>query len=328
MKSLQSSLLSWYHQHKRDLPFRQTRDPYKVWLSEIMLQQTTVTTVLPYYTRFLKRFPNIQSVANAPDTDLLSLWQGLGYYARIRNFKKACQHIVNELGGTVPTTYEGLKNLSGVGDYTAAAIASICFNKPHAVIDGNVKRVLTRWYRFTEDINQKSAKLFFEEKAACRLDKKNPGDFNQAMMELGATLCRPQKPLCEKCPVQKFCAAKDHHPETLPVKKKMSFIAVEYFALIVQNKGRVLLHKPTARSLIANMWGLPLLSDEIATAGLKKMGTVKHAITNKKITTHIYIGHQSSLQNNLNDYEFIAPDQMRKIPINTLSRKIMKLFYS
>ena len=322
-----------------------------------MLQQTTVTAVLPYYERFLKRFPNIQSVANARDEELLTLWQGLGYYARIRNFKKACQSIVMEHDGVMPSTFADLKNLSGIGNYTAAAIASICFNAPHAVIDGNVKRVLARLYRFTDDITLKSSALFFSEKAAALLDTKSPGDFNQALMELGATVCRPQNPLCQDCPLKNHCAAKDHQPESLPVKKKLSFHDVHYYALVIHHKERLLLKKPAAKNLIANMWGIPLLPNALATAGLKKIGSIKHTITKKKITTHVYTGTKSRndvytekksrnddytgkksrnddtgissrFKHRPSEYEFVAQDQIKTIPVDTLTRKVLKLFYS
>lgn len=327
-------LLSWYDQNKRDLPFRRTKDPYKIWLSEIMLQQTTMSAVLPYYERFVKKHPTVESVAKTKEQNLLTLWQGLGYYSRIRHFQKACQQILREFSGKVPRTYKELKSLQGIGDYTAAAISSICFDEPHAVVDGNVKRVLSRIFDYQVDIKSKEADEFFKKTTKNLLNLERPGDHNQAMMELGATICRPKKPLCLLCPVQKLCLAQKSNPEALPIKSKTNFIDVTYHSLIIQADHKLLLRKPAEKNLIKNMWELPslydvkksswqkLVSPKIQAKKLQKVGKIKHSITNKKITTLVYEHPKIELKKS--DFVYVEIKALDQLAINTLSRKIIK----
>ncbi len=337
-----SQLLSWYTQNKRDLPFRDTGDAYKIWLSEIMLQQTTVATVIDYYTRFVSYFPNVLAVAKADEDQLLNLWQGLGYYSRIRNFKKACDYISRELDGKIPQSAAALKELPGVGDYTAAAIASIAYGEAVATIDGNVKRVIARLFCYKKEITSREATEFFNQKAAELLDKKAPGDFNQAMMELGATVCMPKNPKCQTCPVGEFCESRGKNPESLPVKAKTKYIDTHYKALVVKTTDGLLLKRPSSTSLIKNMWEIPCLyqseaiGDMIAKAFKTKtsetlqitaLGSVRHAITNKRITTAIFATNPNQrLIKRLNkkDFEFVAFDDLSRLTLNTLSKKILK----
>lgn len=336
LHSFHQDLLSWYSRHKRDLPFRRTRDPYRIWLSEIMLQQTTISAVIPYYKRFLQRFPTLKSVAQASEQELLSLWQGLGYYSRVRNFQKACLQVLGEFDGRIPQTAAELKCLKGIGDYTAAAIASICFDEAVAVVDGNVKRVVARLTAYNKDIATAKATAYFKTTTSQLLAKKQPGNFNQAMMELGAMVCRPKAPLCLLCPVQKHCASFGKNPELLPVKAKTNFITVDYHALLIARNNKILLKKPAANNLIANMWELPThhepnTSPETSwekifgkTPSLMRVGTVKHSITNKKITTHVYrIAVPEFISP---EHEFVPITKITKIPCSTLSRKIVKKF--
>ena len=200
-------LRTWFRQTKRDLPWRDTRDPYRVWVSEVMLQQTQVATVVPYFQRFVARYPDILTLAGADQQDILKSWEKMGYYARARNLHKAAGIVAREYDGHVPSDYDTFRALPGVGDYIAAAVMSIAFERPFAVVDGNVKRVLSRLLMIEEPVNKPSSKKRFQSDADDLLDTKHPGDFNQAMMELGATVCRPKQPLCEDCPVLRYCAA-------------------------------------------------------------------------------------------------------------------------
>lgn len=332
-------LLSWYRRHKRDLPFRRTRDPYKIWLSEIMLQQTTVTAAVPYYERFVAKYPDPASVARAGTDELLAAWQGLGYYSRIRNFQTACGLIVREFGGAVPSDYDGLRKLKGVGDYTAAAVASIAFGEPRAVVDGNVKRVYSRLFAFPGEGNAKSSTEFFAAKARALLDETSPGDFNQAVMELGATVCRPKNPSCLICPVAAFCRARDENPERYPVKTKRDFVTVDFHALVMARGDSILLKKPGTKNLIAGMWELPGIYESrkspapewrrvtgivISPAKTVKLGSVRHAITDKRITAHVY-SHPCARTCGAG-HGFVRLKDLGAIALNTLSKKILARF--
>src|SRR5580700_932140 len=203
LAGIRRRLLAWYGKHKRDLPWRRTEDPYRIWISEIMLQQTRVAAVIPYYERFLALFPDVSALASAPEQDLLAAWAGLGYYSRARNLQKAARAIV-ELA-QFPTDYAALRDLPGVGDYTAAAVASIAFGMPHAALDGNVLRVLSRVAAERGDIKSQVVRRRLGALADTLLDRRRPGEFNQAMMELGATVCLPKQPMCVRCPIQLHC---------------------------------------------------------------------------------------------------------------------------
>jgi A/G-specific adenine glycosylase len=204
---ISGALISWYNTNKRDLPWRSTRDPYRIWLSEVILQQTRVAQGLPYYEKFTEAFPTVFDLARAPEQKVLKLWQGLGYYSRARNLHRAAKDVVKLHGGRFPGTYEGLLELKGVGDYTASAIASFCFNKPHAVLDGNVFRVLARLFAIDTPINSGEGKKQFALLANELLDRKDPGTYNQAIMEFGAQHCTPQNPRCDGCPLFAACAS-------------------------------------------------------------------------------------------------------------------------
>ena len=231
--NVSSELQQWYAIHKRDLPWRQTGSPYLIWLSEIMLQQTRVAQGLDYYLRFALRYPRIEDMANAPLDDILKLWQGLGYYTRARNMHETAKFVVNNLNGVFPETYEGLLSLKGIGKYTAAAIASICNQEPVPVVDGNVLRVLARFYGIDEPVNTAKGKRIFEERAAGILDRANPGIHNQAVMELGALVCVPRNPRCNECPLEKECVARARGIiDLLPLKSDKKMQRNRYFNYI------------------------------------------------------------------------------------------------
>lgn len=236
-------LLRWYRRHRRDLPWRRTKDPYAVWVSEIMLQQTRVETVIPYYARFLERFPTVATLARAPLSDVLAVWSGLGYYRRARNLHAAAAVIAREHGGRVPNTRDGLQSLPGIGAYTAAAIASIAYGVPAAAVDGNVIRVIARWEGFEGRRDEPRLKRLVTARAEALAPGPSPGDWTQALMELGATTCLPKEPLCERCPVARACVARrsgrpDRFPDAARAEKPRTEKRV---VLIVSDRARILL---------------------------------------------------------------------------------------
>jgi len=256
-------LLSWFDRHRRDLPWRRTSDPYRIWLSEVMLQQTRVETVLPFYNRFLERFPRVEDLAGAKIEEVLALWSGLGYYRRARQLHAAARQIA--AAGGFPTTEEGLRGLPGVGAYTAAAVASIAFGVAAPVLDGNVERVLSRVLALGEDPRSGVARARLLAAAAELLDPRRPGDSNQALMELGATLCTPRRPRCLLCPLREDCrAAGEDDPERYPrPKSKRQSERLRLLTAVVANDGGVLLfRRPEDSSLLAGTWELPWVTME------------------------------------------------------------------
>ena len=260
--SFRQKLLAWYDKNKRDLPWRRSKNPYHIWVSEIMLQQTRVDTVIPYYERFLDWFPTVESLANAPEERLLKAWEGLGYYSRVRNMQTAAQQIMNEFEGKFPSTYEGISSLKGIGPYTAGAISSIAFNLPQPAVDGNVMRVLARLFEVNHDIGNPSNRKIFQAMMEVLIDPDRPGDFNQALMDLGSDIEAPVNPRPEESPVKEFSAAyqhgtMDHYPIKAPKKKP---IPIYLKALVVQNsQGQFLLEKNESEKLLAGFWHFPLI---------------------------------------------------------------------
>ena len=260
--SFREKLLNWYDENKRDLPWRRSRDPYHIWLSEIMLQQTRVDTVIPYYKRFLEWFPTVESLAEASEEPLLKAWEGLGYYSRVRNMQAAAQQIMTDFGGQFPNTYEGISSLKGIGPYTAGAISSIAFNLPEPAVDGNVMRVLARLFEVDHDIGIPSNRKIFQAMMEILIDPERPGDFNQALMDLGSDIEAPVNPRPEESPVKEFSAAYQngtmaHYPIKAPKKKP---IPIYLNALVVQNKdGKFLLEKNENEKLLKGFWHFPLI---------------------------------------------------------------------
>ena len=260
--SFRQKLLAWYDENKRDLPWRRSKNPYHIWVSEIMLQQTRVDTVIPYYERFLDWFPTVESLANAPEERLLKAWEGLGYYSRVRNMQTAAQQIMNEFEGKFPSTYEGISSLKGIGPYTAGAISSIAFNLPQPAVDGNVMRVLARLFEVNHDIGNPSNRKIFQAMMEILIDPNRPGDFNQALMDLGSDIEAPVNPRPEESPVKEFSAAYQHgtmdrYPIKAPKKKP---IPIYLKALVVQNsQGQFLLEKNESENLLAGFWHFPLI---------------------------------------------------------------------
>jgi A/G-specific adenine glycosylase len=307
-RRLQRRLLAWFHANKRALPWRETRDPYRIWISEIMLQQTRVAAVLPYYRRFLNRFPSVQALAKAPERDVLRAWAGLGYYSRARNLQAAAREIVRRHGGRFPRALEEALGLPGVGRYTAAAVLSIAYDVPLAVLDGNVARVLARLAALRGDLRRPARWKQLAAAAQRLLPPSAPGDWNQAMMELGATVCTPQSPACQRCPVAKSCRARALHlQERIPAPRRRRppedvRLAA---AVLLDPRGRTLLVRPPpgeAGGLFARLWQFPAVRVELdgrAEAGLKEhlraqlglqaarlmpLAPASHSVTYRRVT--------------------------------------------
>lgn len=285
LERLPIPLLAWYETEKRPLPWRETTDPYKVWVSEIMLQQTRAAAVLDYYKRFLEQFPDILSLANAPEDALLKAWQGLGYYSRVRNMRKAAKVIVSEYSGVFPNEYAEIRGLPGIGDYTAGAVSSISFGRPRAAVDGNVLRVVSRLTANPANVDIPQTKREVTQELEAVIPARVPGLFNQAMMELGATVCLPNGPPgCEKCPVKSLCLAYSRgRQREFPVRspKRPRRVERRRVYLIFQD-GQVAVHKRESRGLLAGLWEFPNFSEEndpYAPAGLAFVGTGKHIFT-------------------------------------------------
>jgi A/G-specific adenine glycosylase len=323
LKLFRRELLAWFGVFQRDLPWRRTRDPYAVWLSEIMLQQTRVTAVIPYFERFLTRFPNVQSLAAAPEAELLAHWAGLGYYYRARNLQKAAQAI--EMAGEFPSVHAKILALPGIGDYTAAAIASIAFGLPFAVLDGNVFRVLSRLFADTTDIASGAGKKHFGALANGVLDREHPGDFNEAMMELGATVCLPRAPQCLLCPVAAHCAARaENRTAELPVKlvdrKNVKKERVVYW---IERADSILVWQRAADSrLMPGFWELPEAEQLPNTLPGTVLGAFKHGITVHDYRFQVASGRPPD---DLGICVWKTLEELNGMPLSTIFRKAMRL---
>ncbi len=304
-RKIQELLLEWYHRHKRDLPWRRRPRPYRVWVSEIMLQQTQVQTVIPYYVRFLKRFPTLEALAKANAREVLASWAGLGYYSRARNLHRAARMIMRNYQGKFPATLEEIRKLPGVGRYTAGAIASIAFNQPAPIVDGNVRRVISRLH----GIEQRMSEGFYWEQAKNWIPEGKAPDFNQAMMELGALVCLPSSPLCPACPIASLCEARKRGIQnrisasrTMPPPE-----TVRSVMLVLESNRRILLSRQRDAYYIPGEWGLPtsVLKDRdtpelaaqamardlaLGAISLELSGRVRHGITFRRILIDVFHG--------------------------------------
>ncbi|MFZ0594221.1 MAG: A/G-specific adenine glycosylase [Bryobacteraceae bacterium] len=321
--SFRERLLDWYARAKRDLPWRRNRDPYAVWISEIMLQQTRVAATIPYYEGFLTRFPDFGSLAASAEADLLAQWSGLGYYYRARNMQKAARRMVE--AGAFPSTYETIRQLPGVGDYTAAAIASISFSLPHAVVDGNVLRVLSRMENDATDIGSAAGKKRFATIAGRLLDRAQPGEYNQALMELGATICLPRNPQCLVCPISEFCEARARGTHNdLPVRRKARKNEAEHRTLYwIEQNGYVLAWQRSAKeTLMPGFWELPE-PEQLPSAVLReKVGAFRHTIT---FHDYRFTVHQAEVPENLGVCRWIEQAAAARLPVSSIFRKAWQL---
>lgn len=262
-------LICWYGENKRSLPWRETKNPYFIWLSEIMLQQTRVEQGLPYYLKFTKAFPTVFDLAKADESEVLKLWQGLGYYSRARNLHFTAKFVANELKGMFPSSYKELIKLKGVGDYTASAIASICFKEPVAVVDGNVYRVLSRYFGISTPINSTKGIKEFKELAQTLIDTSQPDVYNQAIMDFGAMHCKPQNPLCNKCPLANGCVAlAKNQIKELPVKEKKTKIKKRYFNYLVPitEENKTVLEERKGKGIWQGLYQFPLVETQKKTS--------------------------------------------------------------
>jgi A/G-specific adenine glycosylase len=346
-------LSSWFREFQRDLPWRKTRDPYRIWISEIMLQQTRVAAVIPYYERFLERFPNLRALAEAPQDEVLRLWSGLGYYSRARNLQSAAQQIVEKHGGEFPRREEAVLSLPGIGSYTAAAILSIAFGLRKAVLDGNVARVLARLGAIRGDLRKQKRWRTLQTTAEKLLDPKSPGEWNQAMMELGATVCTPRAPQCLLCPVAKFCRARQlGNPESFPAKSnKKAAVEITLAAAILTDSGsRTLLLPPPQRgkkrpdvhdvaTLVSGMWHFPTvairknptaelkayLAELLQSKGdlpqLEPLAKVRHAVTYRNIEVLPFRLAVAKIPR-IDGSKKIPLEDLSALPISNLTRKI------
>lgn len=300
-------IIQWYSENKRDFKWRSTRDPYRIWLSEIILQQTRAAQGLPYYERFIETFPDIHALANAPEDAVLKLWQGLGYYSRARNLHATALYISRQCEGQFPESFEDLLQLKGVGDYTASAIASICFNQPQAVVDGNVFRFLARYFGMETPIDTTSAHNVFKGKATDLMDLSKPGLFNQAMMEFGALQCTPKAPRCSSCPFQTNCIAHSLNKQLqFPVKNKKTKVINRYFnyLVLVDRDENICIQQRDTKGIWQKLYEFPLLETDAdinsATALFKlSQGQIKLNADPKKVVkwTAKPILHKLSHQN-------------------------------
>ncbi|MBX7148551.1 A/G-specific adenine glycosylase [bacterium] len=325
MPPFSKNLLSWYDRCKRDLPWRHTTNPYFIWISEAMLQQTTVATVIPYYERFIQTLPTLKDLATAPEDQLLKLWAGLGYYSRVRNLKKAAQKVVGEFNGKLPSTAAQLKTLPGLGDYASAAVASIAFGEVIPVVDGNVLRVVARYKGIGDDIMLPKTREMVRDIMKELIDKKRPGDFNQAVMELGATVCTPKNTQCLLCPLRDGCTAyKSNQVHLLPIKvKKTKYMDVNLTCFVYQHKKSYWLTQRAQGEVNGMMWEFPLEESRPQRTDIKP---VKHAIMNKRITVWPVIEKMSQKPKQAGSW--IAITQLQEYPLTTITKKVLKSIQS
>jgi A/G-specific adenine glycosylase len=339
-----NQLIYWYLQNNRDLPWRKTKNPYFIWLSEIMLQQTRVNQGLAYYLTFITEFPTVFDLANASESKVLKLWQGLGYYSRARNLHFSAKYIANELNGVFPDTYNDIKTLKGVGDYTASAIASICFNEDAAVVDGNVYRVLARYFGIATAINSSKGIKEFKELAQTLIDKTQPGTHNQAIMDFGALHCKPQNPLCESCPLNESCVALQKQTiKELPVKEKKIKIKKRYFnyLVFVSDENETVLSERKGKGIWQGLYQFPLVesSENINLETLTQLEEFNELTADKKEITLFNekeIVHKLSHQHiatkfwivkgNALNFKSIKWEEVEKLPVPILIANFLKQF--
>lgn len=347
-RSVEQDLLPWFTRHQRQMPWRSNRTAYRVWISELMLQQTRVDTVRPYFQAWMKRFPSLRALAAAPLQDVLKQWEGLGYYARARNAHRAATFLVQERGGRFPRTSSALRELPGIGPYTAAAIASLAFGEPVAVLDGNVMRVLSRLVACPDDIGSSTTRRAMQAWADQLLIEEQPGACNEAWMELGATICLPRNPDCSGCPLRACCRARaEGDPEQYPKKEKAAAVPHRHVGagIIVRRDGHILIAQRREDAMLGGMWEFPgggqepgeSLSRCVARELREELGiqvrvgprllTVRHAFSHFTMDLHAYwvrihSGRPRPLQ--CADLAWVRPSQIAKYPLPRADQRILK----
>jgi A/G-specific adenine glycosylase len=346
-RPLGHQLLAWYRRNQRSLPWRGISDPYRIWISEIMLQQTQVDTVIPYYHRFLKAFPTVSSLAHAPLQDVLKAWENLGYYSRARNIHAAAKVIVEKFGGQIPDNWEEIKSLPGVGQYTAGAILSIVYGQAHPAVDGNVRRILCRLFAIRKPVDGSREQKQLQMLAASLIPVKHPGDFNQALMDLGATICKAKNPDCSRCPVSNLCQARLHNLQNvLPITRKTPAIPRRQAAAAVirNSEGMLLVVQRPASGLLASLWKLPggfIKSGEDTENSLRRsvkeelgisiqvgkhLASVNHTYTHFRITLQAYEclllkGTPRSI--GCQNWRWVLLIDLKKLPLSKIDRMVM-----
>lgn len=329
-KAFNHSLLDWYQANERPLPWKESRDPYKIWLSEIILQQTRVAQGTPYYLKFIQLFPTVQALASASEDDVLKAWEGLGYYSRARNLHATAQHIAESLDGIFPNTYEGLLKLKGIGPYTAAAIASFAYGLPHAVLDGNVFRVLARYFGESEPIDGSTGKKVFQKMANGLIDSHEPDHWNQAIMNLGAMVCSPQNPICETCPIADNCVAfTEGRIAEFPIKEKAKARRHRHFHyLVLELDGATYIEKRIQKDIWKGLYQFPLLerkegiipeeAEDWSIELGKHIGTLVAGKQFEQLLTHQKIhGYFHHLR--LKESPVMVPNNWVKVQLNALN---------
>ena len=345
-KQLQKSLIAWFAAHRRDMPWRESSDPYFIWISEIMLQQTQVATVIPYFERFIRQFPTVQDLAKADSHEVMKAWEGLGYYSRARNMQKAAKEVVQKFEGKIPDNLTDLLSLPGIGRYTAGAILSIAFGQKAPILDGNVIRVLTRVFHITDNVDKATTKTLLWDFATTILPNQKLREFNEGLMELGATLCTPTNPNCDACPWQKQCEAhRLQIQEELPFKSpKKPVPHLDVTAGVIWKDGKFLITLRPPKGLLGGLWEFPggkLEEGETLEACLKreideelainvrvekKLISVKHAYTHFKITLHVFecFYESGTLEpRECDDYRWITADQLDDFAFPGADRKVI-----
>ncbi len=348
VRSARSALLRWYDAHRRDLPWRRTRDPYAIWISEAMLQQTRVETVIPYYERFLARLPDVAALAEAELEDVYALWAGLGYYSRARNLSKAAQAVVERFGGEIPADVEALRSLPGIGRYTAGAVASIAFDRPEPVVDGNVERVLARRFGLRGPVKEPATARRIWEEAGRLARGPRPGDLNQALMELGASVCTPRAPACDRCPLSSGCvayAAGDVERIPAKVRKPVAKRGCAAAVLLLRG-GRALVVRRPAGTLLGGFWELPGAGLErgespeaalparlhqrlgLEVEALAAAGAVTHVFTHLSLRLHLFRAKARPGRVRLDGYErhrWASLSELSALPSSALMRKAVRV---
>lgn len=343
-----SRLLKWFSAHQRTMPWRDNPQPYYVWVSEAMLQQTQVDTVIPYFNRFVARFPTVQALAKADQQEVLKLWEGLGYYSRARNLHKAAKLVCEKFNGKLPHTYDGLQEIPGIGPYIAAAIVSIAFGKPVPVVDGNVLRVFARFWGIGDDIREPKTRVTLFEKLTPIIAKHDPSGFNQAMMELGALICSPRSPKCGDCPLRKNCVALATHRTTeLPFKFKKAPVPHYNIAVgVIWRDGKILIGRRKETQMLGGLWEFPggkMKAGETAetavvrevreetglqTCVLHKYCIIKHAYTHFKITLHAYaceVVSGKASPKSADMLKWVYPQALSDYPFPTANKKVIQV---
>jgi A/G-specific adenine glycosylase len=348
INDFQDDLISWFKEEQRDLPWRKDQDPYKVWVSEIMLQQTRVDTVIPYFNRFIEWFPTIEDLASAEEDKVLKAWEGLGYYSRVRNLQSAVKEVYEKYNGEVPNTPEEIAGLKGVGPYTAGAILSIAYGMPEPAVDGNVMRVLSRILSIWEDIAKQSSRKIFEKAVRVLISHQDPSAFNQALMELGALICTPTSPSCLLCPVRDHCQAFEEGVQNeLPIKtKKNKPRNVQLAAVILTDvDGKILIHKRPSTGLLANLWEFPNVEinhplqtgreqiGELFTQSFnlrmnleKNIGQIEHVFSHLVWDILVYTGKINSRFEESDVWKTVSFKEMNEYAFPVSYQKILKLY--